>query len=94
MMFTCAVLCRRRLLRSHHIDISYFAAGIASHVLSDGSQYWTLSETSRGEMLHELVGNIYINIYIIYIHVYIYIYKINTPGVNRALVEFSFRYYA
>lgn len=29
------------LLDSEHIDVSYFAAGIAAHLLSDGPQVWT-----------------------------------------------------
>lgn len=29
------------LLDSEHIDVSYFAAGIAAHLLSDGPQAWT-----------------------------------------------------
>ena len=29
-----------QLLDSKHIDVSYFAAGIAAHLLSDGPQLW------------------------------------------------------
>lgn len=45
-----------RLLDSVHIDVSYFAAGIAAHLLSDGPEAWTkvMSKRSRDEMLEQL----------------------------------------
>lgn len=49
----CAFL--RDFLHSDTIDVSYFAAGIFSHILSDRSQSWHLTTPSRQEMLQELV---------------------------------------
>lgn len=45
------------LLHSEHIDVSYFAAGIISHLASDGDTKWTVTNISRQEMLQEL-GNV------------------------------------
>lgn len=44
------------LLKSEHIDVSYFAAGIVAHLVSDGPQYWTVKSHTREDMLNEL-GN-------------------------------------
>ncbi|XP_020298380.1 protein zyg-11 homolog B-like isoform X2 [Pseudomyrmex gracilis] len=45
------------LLDSEHIDVSYFAAGIAAHLLSDGPQAWYSmpSQPSREQLLDQLV---------------------------------------
>lgn len=42
------------LLKSEHIDVSYFAAGIVAHLASDGPLSWTVTTYTREEMLHEL----------------------------------------
>ncbi|XP_035739277.1 protein zyg-11 homolog B-like [Vespa mandarinia] len=44
------------LLDSVHIDVSYFAAGIAAHLLSDGPSAWSsmLSQPSREQLLDQL----------------------------------------
>lgn len=44
------------LLTSVHIDVSYFAAGIAAHLLSDGPRAWAAisSLPSRDELLEQL----------------------------------------
>lgn len=42
------------LLKSEHIDVSYFAAGIVAHLASDGAQYWTVDSYKREDMLNEL----------------------------------------
>lgn len=44
------------LLNSVHIDVSYFAAGIAAHLLSDGPRTWTTmpSRPSRDDLLGQL----------------------------------------
>lgn len=42
------------LLKSSHIDVSYFAAGIIAHLASDGSQAWLVRSISRENLLHEL----------------------------------------
>ncbi|XP_011688898.1 PREDICTED: protein zyg-11 homolog B-like isoform X3 [Wasmannia auropunctata] len=46
-----------RLLNSEHIDVSYFAAGIAAHLLSDGPRSWSSmpSQPSRKQLLDKLV---------------------------------------
>lgn len=47
------------LLASIHIDVSYFAAGIAAHLLSDGPSAWTISSIpSRDELLEQLAYTI------------------------------------
>ncbi|XP_012216425.1 protein zyg-11 homolog B-like isoform X2 [Linepithema humile] len=46
------------LLDSEHIDVSYFAAGIAAHLLSDGPRSWysmPSREPSREQLLDQLV---------------------------------------
>jgi len=45
------------LLDSEHIDVSYFAAGIAAHLLSDGPRAWhnMPSHPSREQLLDQLV---------------------------------------
>ncbi|XP_014485546.1 PREDICTED: protein zyg-11 homolog B-like isoform X3 [Dinoponera quadriceps] len=45
------------LLDSEHIDVSYFAAGIAAHLLSDGPRSWYSmpSQPSREQLLDQLV---------------------------------------
>lgn len=42
------------LLKSEHIDVSYFAAGIVAHLASDGPQNWIVCSYTRDEMLKEL----------------------------------------
>lgn len=42
------------LLKSQHIDVSYFAAGIIAHLASDGEDKWTVKKHTRQEMLTEL----------------------------------------
>ena len=44
------------LLTSAHIDVSYFAAGIAAHLLSDGPRAWTTMITvpTRDGLLEQL----------------------------------------
>lgn len=42
------------LLKSEHIDVSYFAAGIVAHLASDGISKWEVVVYSRDEMLHAL----------------------------------------
>lgn len=44
------------LLKSEHIDVSYFAAGIVAHLASDGPHNWTVKGYARSTMLREL-GN-------------------------------------
>lgn len=44
----------RTLLRSSHIDVSYFAAGIIAHLASDGSNAWRLETIARPSILDEL----------------------------------------
>ena len=46
----------RQLLHSSQIDVSYFAAGIVSHLVSDGSDSWDVEEITRDEMLEDLVS--------------------------------------
>ena len=45
----------RKLLRSKHIEVSYFAAGIASHLISDGREAWSVQAFRRDELVQELV---------------------------------------
>ncbi|XP_043289937.1 protein zyg-11 homolog B-like isoform X2 [Venturia canescens] len=43
------------LLDSEHIDVSYFAAGIAAHLLSDGPRAWTIGPAvTRAQLLEQL----------------------------------------
>ncbi|KRT84533.1 hypothetical protein AMK59_2439, partial [Oryctes borbonicus] len=42
------------LLKSQHIDVCYFAAGIIAHLASDGGEKWIVKERSRLDMLREL----------------------------------------
>lgn len=46
------------LLKSEHIDVSYFAAGIVAHLTSDGVQNWTVTSCMRDEMLCELSSSV------------------------------------
>ncbi|CAK9803538.1 Protein zyg-11 homolog B [Anthophora plagiata] len=47
------------LLTSTHIDVSYFAAGIAAHLLSDGPCAWVISsQISRDELLEQLAHTV------------------------------------
>ncbi|CAK9797298.1 Protein zyg-11 homolog B [Anthophora quadrimaculata] len=47
------------LLTSTHIDVSYFAAGIAAHLLSDGPCAWVIpSLISRDELLEQLAHTV------------------------------------
>ncbi|KOC67396.1 Protein zyg-11 like protein B [Habropoda laboriosa] len=47
------------LLTSTHIDVSYFAAGIAAHLLSDGPCAWVISSLiSRDELLEQLAHTV------------------------------------
>lgn len=36
------------------MDVSYFAAGIISHLASDGPKAWTITLPSREELLNEM----------------------------------------
>lgn len=44
------------LLDSEHIDVSYFAAGIAAHLLSDSTEFWSnvLVQPSKTQLLDQL----------------------------------------
>ncbi|GIY01943.1 protein zyg-11 homolog B [Caerostris darwini] len=45
----------RSLLRSRHIDVSYFAAGIVAHLTSEGESFWyTWHQNNWNEMVTEL----------------------------------------
>uniref|UniRef100_T1J5A3 Uncharacterized protein n=1 Tax=Strigamia maritima TaxID=126957 RepID=T1J5A3_STRMM len=44
----------RSLLKSSHIDVSYFAAGIIAHLASDGACNWTVTTISRDDVLRDL----------------------------------------
>jgi len=48
------------LLKSSHIDVSYFAAGIIAHLASDGLEAWKLQSITRQQMLDEL-GRVVLN---------------------------------
>lgn len=43
------------LLKSPHIDVSYFAAGIFAHLISDGEKVWNENSTERIEIDRGLV---------------------------------------
>lgn len=45
-----------RLLHSAELEVSYFAAGVISHLTSLGEQAWTLSSIQRRALLDDLVG--------------------------------------
>ena len=51
-----AWICFRNLLHSEHIEVSYFAAGIASHLISDGAEAWTVTSIKRDDLIQELVS--------------------------------------
>lgn len=53
--FYCFFMKFRCLLRSEHIDVSYFAAGIVAHVASEGEAFWSCSSISWKEIVDELV---------------------------------------
>jgi len=42
------------LLQSEHIDVSYFAAGIVSHLSIDGPDSWTVTSIPRSQMMETL----------------------------------------
>lgn len=45
----------KRLLRTEHIDVSYFAAGIVAHLASDGEEAWRgIAGMQRADILDEL----------------------------------------
>ncbi|XP_054723856.1 protein zyg-11 homolog B-like [Uloborus diversus] len=44
----------KKLLRSDHIDVSYFAAGIVAHIASEGKSFWDCSSVSWNDMISEL----------------------------------------
>lgn len=47
------------LLDSAHIDVSYFAAGIAAHLLSDGPCAWTIPlQPTRDQLLEQLADTV------------------------------------
>ena len=46
----------RELLKSRHIDVSYFAAGIIAHLVTANGSTWSLQSVSRREILHDLVS--------------------------------------
>lgn len=55
LMSNDVVIALRSLLHSDQIDVSYFAAGIFSHLISDGVDIWTGIETPREEVISDLV---------------------------------------
>lgn len=44
--------------RSDGIEVSYNAAGVISHIASDGPQVWTVTEPSRDDVLGKMVSAI------------------------------------
>ena len=55
-LVTFVSLIFRNLLRSKHIDVSYFAAGIVSHIVTGGGMLWEVQSVGRQEMLDDLVS--------------------------------------
>ncbi len=53
-----AVSRHRHLLRSAHIEVSYFAAGIIAHIVTGEGSTWDVSSVSRRDMLDELVSSL------------------------------------
>lgn len=45
----------QHFLHSSHIDVSYFAAGILSHIFSDDSVVWEVTQEAKDQMIKELV---------------------------------------
>ncbi|KAF6200916.1 hypothetical protein GE061_005363, partial [Apolygus lucorum] len=43
---------------SDGIEVSYNAAGVLSHIASDGAKAWTIDTPSREEVLHRMIVNI------------------------------------
>ena len=46
-----------RLLQSPHIDVSYFAAGIVSHLSVEDNSHWEACDLSLDVMMNTLVRN-------------------------------------
>jgi Zyg-11 family protein len=55
LMFNDVVAALRSLLHSEHIDVSYFAAGIFSHLISDGMQIWNGIDIPRVDVISDLL---------------------------------------
>lgn len=54
----------RQLLRTTHIDVSYFAAGIIAHLASDGEEAWRdIAGMQRADILEELVSWILLSLH-------------------------------
>ena len=47
----------RNLLKSGHIDVSYFAAGIISHLVTGGGTSWEIQAVARQDLLDDLVNS-------------------------------------
>lgn len=69
----------KQLLRASQIDVSYFAAGIISHLASESIQKW-LVVSAKEDILKELVRNFFFNVEkiilnerLLYRYVYIYV---------------------
>ena len=46
---------KRNLLKSGYIDVSYFAAGIISHLVTGGGTSWEIQAVARQDLLDDLV---------------------------------------
>lgn len=42
-------------MHSKHIDVSYFAAGIVAHIVSDGDKEWPQNCIQKHEVVEDLV---------------------------------------
>lgn len=69
----------KQLLRAFQIDVSYFAAGIISHLASESIQKW-LVVSAKEDILKELVRTFFFNVEkiilnerLLYRYVYIYV---------------------
>lgn len=58
LMSNDVVIALRSLLHSKQIDVSYFAAGIFSHLICDGMQIWTGIDIPREHVVNDLVSAI------------------------------------
>lgn len=67
------VISLRNLLKSEHIDVSYFAAGIFAHLLSDEHQKWLCSEVPRSVVLQDLVSALYWKVRLSFICLHLFI---------------------
>jgi len=55
-LFVVTLCCVRELLHSSQLDVSYFAAGVVSHLLADDMTRSMLSTTDVRELRDELVS--------------------------------------